>query len=94
MKWLVVILALLAGAPALGENCKSREEWLQSLGQQFGEETLFVGLAQGGRVIELLRAPGSGTWSLIVTDPSGRSCLLAAGRLGELFAPRPKGDPA
>lgn len=76
-------LLLSFAAPALAENagqlCNTREQMLNTLSDDYGEEPVAAGKHANGGTIELVSQGGSGTWSLIVTSPEGWSCLLAAG---------------
>jgi hypothetical protein len=58
--------------------CGKRSALLTTLGGKFAEETVSMGLAGNGTVVEVLSSEG-GTWTILMTAPSGVSCLLAAG---------------
>ncbi len=46
-----------------------------------------MGLASSGGVIEVLTNDKSSSWSIIVTMPSGVTCLVAAGEGWEALQP-------
>lgn len=74
-------LAALA-APAMAQQqpmaCAERSALLGELKDKYSESAQGVGLTGNGAVMELLTSD-KGTWSLIVTMPNGKSCLIATG---------------
>lgn len=89
---LVVLLGIAAGVlascpgrsqPAAGPPaCAERGDMLRTLRQRFGETPVGRGMTDRGAVIELLVGP-DGTWTLLLTFPTGRACMLASGDLWE-----------
>ena len=69
--------ALISSASAQAQ-CGPREQIVKSLGDNFKEAPIGVGVTQPGQVLELF-ASSSGTWTMVVTTPNGTSCLIAAG---------------
>ncbi len=63
------------GAPAI---CRARDGLLTQLEQKYGEVPVAIGVAEGA-LIELLTAKDGLTWTIILTSPQGRSCLIASG---------------
>ena len=57
--------------------CDDRAEVLSALDGNFSEKPVSLGLSLDGRVVEVLKSPG-GTWTIIMTAPTGGSCLLLA----------------
>ncbi len=75
-----VLAALLIAFPAFGQPvCLSRSAVLEQLGHKYNESPIALGLANTGSVIEVLTSPEGETFTIIVTMPDGRSCLIAAG---------------
>jgi len=78
---LFAALAMLA-TPAMAQQqqmaCGERTGLLEHLKDKFKESAAGVGMTGNGAVIELMTSE-SGSWSLILTFPSGRSCLMATG---------------
>ena len=73
------LIAALAAEPAEAKvACNTREEVVKALGQQFGEYPVIRGLTQAGQLMEMF-ASGEGTWTLILSLPTGQSCLIANG---------------
>ncbi|MBJ3763925.1 hypothetical protein ILP92_14325 [Maribius pontilimi] len=76
-------------------NCAPRDLVLEKLASEFSESRQSIGLAANNQVVETFAAP-SGSWTVIVTAPSGISCIVASGQSFELTADAlpPQGDPA
>ncbi len=77
------------GAPAF---CTARDGLLSQLESKYGEVPVAIGVADG-QLIELLTAKDGLTWTLILTSPQGRSCLIASGEGWRPLA-RLSSDPA
>ena len=82
----VVILASILSAlslPAMAQVvCSERGKFLERLASGFEETPVAMGLASNGSVLEVL-ASDDGTWTIIVTTPKGRSCVVASGEAWE-----------
>ncbi len=81
-----------------GENCAAYEIVIAQLADKYGERRQSIGLSGSGQVVEMFASPETGSWTIIVTRPSGISCLIAAGqnfeRVDEALAPMIPGMPA
>ena len=66
-------------ADAQSVACGSREEMTERLKRSFGEAQTGLGLVSAERMLEVWSSPETGTWTILMTDPSGQSCLVAAG---------------
>lgn len=76
-------LALTIALPAAAQTvCGDRGEIVRHLEQNFKEGTVALGLAGNGGLLEVL-ASEAGTWTIIVTRPTGLSCVLATGQSWE-----------
>ncbi len=88
---------VIAATPLAAQSvpCTQREQVLQFVIDQRGEERLATGRAARGASIDLF-ASDSGTWSLVLHLPDGRSCLLANGHGFEATQglQPPRGNPA
>jgi len=82
-----------AGTPL---QCDARPKVLHTLNQTYGETRRGVGLAANNTVMEVFANETSGTWSVTVTLPDGRTCLMASGQAFEAVTEGlpAKGDPA
>lgn len=77
----VLAAFFLAVPSALAQNaCMPRDGLLERLGQKYREKPIAAGLANNGQVVELFSSGGGLTWTLVVTTPSGISCLIASGQ--------------
>lgn len=94
------IAPLALGAPALMPTeadaralCKPRAEIVKILGRKFGEVQRSFGLQNDKRVLELYASP-TGSWTALLTLPSGRSCVVASGEAWTVLPEPPVGEPA
>lgn len=76
----VAALPLFGPGDAHGQtaSCGDREAMLLILAERFDEAPRAIGLDRTGRVMEIVAAE-SGSWTILVTAPNGRSCLVASG---------------
>ena len=74
---LAALLGLAAPAAAQ-ERCGPRAEVIEMLGEDYEETRRGVGLAGSTQVVEVF-ASAAGSWTVLVTDAQGRSCLVASG---------------
>ncbi|RVP95524.1 hypothetical protein [Sinorhizobium meliloti] len=63
-------------------NCAERSQVVELLARQYQEKQAAFGQINPQAVMELYAADG-GSWTLIVTDVSGRSCVFLAGKSWE-----------
>lgn len=84
MRTLLAAAALAAvAAPASAQAiCAERAELARRLAEAFGETPVGRGLSADGRMLEVFAGP-DGSWTLVVTAPTGRACLAAAGEAWE-----------
>ena len=81
----MLALVLLAAWPAAAESetpegpCLDHAEMSRLLDARFAETPAAIGLTSSGGLVELFRTKTGSTWSLILTTPHGRSCLLSSG---------------
>lgn len=92
----LAILAALAATPAAAQQCGPRDGVVAMLASRFGEARVSAGLSAQGHLIETFASAETGSWTITVTHPDMRMCLLASGQSFEMAAPVavPKGDPA
>lgn len=69
--------AALAASPQI---CGTRTEILAELTKRYSEAPVAVGLANSGGLVEVLTNGNGSTWSILVSQPDGTSCLVAAGK--------------
>ncbi len=75
---MVGAVALTALPVSAQQVCGERTAILDQLKREFNETPSGKGMASNGAVVEFLSSD-SGTWTMLVTFPSGATCLLAAG---------------
>ncbi len=81
-----ILTILCIGGYALGakaqstppNDCYERAKIIEGLEGGFAEKLASVGLARNGVLIEILTS-AKGSWTILSTQPSGYSCLVAAG---------------
>lgn len=82
----LLLLALALASPSTparagegGDFCLPHAEMTRLLAARFQERPVALGPTEPGGLVELFKAPGGRTWSLIITLPGGESCLMASG---------------
>ena len=77
----IAFLAVSANAAVAAQQaqCDKRAKVLDLLSQKYKESPVAIGVTTNGGLVEVLSAEEGGTWSIIITAPSGVSCLVAAG---------------
>ena len=65
-------------ASQMMRSCAGRSEIVNFLDSNFGEKLTAVGLINQNAILEVYAAE-SGTWTLLVTDVHGISCVLLSG---------------
>lgn len=79
-----------AGAGAQPRPCGKRDDILVHLAGRYAEAPVAFGVADNGSLIEVLTARAGATWTILLTFPSGVSCLIAAGEQWRIQAGSPK----
>jgi len=83
---IIMLTAFLAAAPAFAQAlCAKHADLLNHLAQRYGEKPHAIGLTDGGSLIEVVVSP-KGTWTILVTQPTGPSCIVATGKQWETVA--------
>ena len=92
---LVALSAFAAVHPASGETiCGKRADVLSQLSGRWSEAPVAMGLKDDGSVLEIVAAADGATWTVLVTYPSGSSCVVATGERWENAPPRVALSPA
>ena len=71
----------VAAAPAFAQGelmCAPRDEVVRQLGAQFSETPVSRGLTGDGMLLEVFASP-QGTWTAVLSEPTGVSCLVRGG---------------
>lgn len=75
---LLIILPLAPPAEAATAVCGKRAEVIKTLAQAYKEQPAAMGLAAGGGMLEVFSSQ-NGSWTILLTQPTGTSCIVAAG---------------
>jgi hypothetical protein len=75
---LVAVAGIIPTAAQAQMMCGERTKVIAGLAQGYSETPTSMGLTSNGAVVEVLSSP-SGTFTIIVTQPSGLTCLMASG---------------
>ena len=89
---LIALSAIPASAAGGSPLCGSRPDLLKELSKRYSEEPVAVGLSSNGSLIEVLTSDSGSTWTIMISQPNGSSCLIAAGEGWEELKPIAKGD--
>jgi len=81
----VSFTALLAAPASSAENiCGKRDDIVSRLESGYQEFNSAMGMSTNGGLVELYTSE-NGTWTLMLSQPNGVSCLIAAGENWESF---------
>ena len=72
-------LMFLSSAAQAQPQCDKRDKVLDLLAEKYKEAPVALGVTNNGGLVEVLSTNEGTTWSIIVTAPDGKSCLVAAG---------------
>ncbi len=75
---LLIGWSLLPSAVQAQAICGDRGELIEKLENSFSETPHSMGLASNGSMIEIFASP-DGSWTIVMTQPDGVTCLMAAG---------------
>ncbi len=83
-------LAFAAAGPAAAQSvCGDRAEIIKVLGNKYQELPAAFGIA-GQRNLAELFVSKSGSWTMLMTQPQGTTCILATGQSWEELPPGQK----
>lgn len=104
MRFLIFITALVVGLvigmminpkAAHSEShtlCGPRENLVPNLKKRADEELAYIGLATNSQMLEVFTSP-AGSFTVVMSQPSGRSCVVVIGEGWQAVKRRPIGDP-
>lgn len=80
MRIAAVALVAMVGANTAQAQfvCSDHDDLVARLAEAFQEKRIGYGLAGDAAIIEVF-VSASGTWTMLMTDVRGRSCIVAAG---------------
>ena len=78
-----VAAVAVAGNSAVAAEplCNKRGVVLKTLEKDYGEKPIAFGITENGAMVQLVAAKGGRTWTLVIHNPTGVSCLMAAGEI-------------
>lgn len=85
----------VSALPAAADNCGKREKVVEQLQAKFSEQLTAGGLQATAPVetmLEVWSSPETGTFTILLTEPNGTSCIIAAGT--DFFSGPVKAAPA
>ena len=59
--------------------CFERGALIKHLDGKFDEAPVAAGLAANGSVLEVFTSPDGVTWTIVLTQPNGATCVMASG---------------
>ena len=74
------------------ENCALRTNMVKTLERTYGEILIAFGIAGGGGILELFVDYEDRSWTILITQTNGISCIGASGRDFEFTFATAKGD--
>ena len=75
---LAIMLAVAGSAAAQDIACGPHNTVVMLLRQYYSEQVQALGITSTGELVEIFVSP-RGTWTVVMTTPSGPSCLVTAG---------------
>ena len=82
----VVLMFLATASHAQMMVCGKRDVISTALQKKYGEEVRAVGITSTGALVEFY-ASDTGTWTVLITAPTGQSCIAAEGTDFEILPP-------
>ena len=93
--------SLLALALPLGANtaradpaCASHEAVSNQLEQRYAEVPIAMGLENNGKLVQVFASADGVSWTLVLTQPDGTSCIAASGRYWQTVTEKKLGPEA
>ena len=93
IRTLAILVSLLVAGPApiLAQSagaddttrCDVRKSVIEFLSDRYREEPVAMGVAENGGLVEVLASREGSTFTIIVTNPGGETCMVAAGESWE-----------
>ena len=68
----------IVGSAEAAPQCGNHDKIVEVLGNKFKETRRVMGVVNSTAVMELFMSP-QGTWTMVITDTSGLSCITASG---------------
>jgi len=93
MKTLAIasLVLLLSSAAAAQNICALRDDVVKRLWDRWQEAQVTVAMINDGRLLEIFVSE-KGSWTAIISDPNGQSCVASAGQEWTVFDTPQKPD--
>lgn len=75
---IIGLMTLFAASTQAQTICGARSDIVAKLTTHYEEQQAAMGLASNGTLFEIFSSKG-GTWTLMFTEPGGKTCLIATG---------------
>jgi hypothetical protein len=70
----------LSGTPAEAQQlCSERGKVIGQFSKVYKEAPVAGGLTRDGRLIEILSTGDGSTWTIVISEPGGETCVIMAG---------------
>ncbi|MEM8581408.1 MAG: hypothetical protein AAGA38_14460 [Pseudomonadota bacterium] len=81
---------LSSSALAQIQPCADRDKVIDRLNNTYGETVRSMGLGANNGMMEVYASEETGSWSITMTMPDGKTCLIASGQAfeGAINAPK------
>lgn len=80
IKFMFLVLLLISFPATAQIGCQSRDVVIDWLRDSHKELVIAIGLTNDGKLVEFAASSEGKTWTFIITNPQGISCLLTAGQ--------------
>ena len=84
----VVSQTVWADSAVAQQQCSQRTQVVEHLAKKYKEAQIAVGVTGKGALVEVLSTEDGGTWSILLTNAQGVSCLVASGEGWRVKEPR------
>ena len=81
----VVLAGSFAGTGFAAAKCGDHDEIVKTLSAKYQENRRAMGIVSAQSVMEIFMSP-KGTWTMLVTNTKGASCIVAAGEAWQELA--------
>ena len=96
--WLISVIIQLMIFSAIGATagmCGTRDAFVKALANKYHEAPASAAMSRqmDGSIIvvEVLKSKNGETWSILVTNPEGKTCIIGAGQNWVDVVPEPEG---
>ncbi len=82
----------MLASPAVGQTlCGKHSDIIARLAARYAETPHFIAVTDGNWMAEILISKGGATWTLVITNAMGTSCITATGKNWRPVKPKPEG---